>query len=455
MSTNKLISVCTLLLATSASAGLYVGSGSTEARYTFKAQVRTTSRYRMTEEHALKAAEAQVQHLFGPWSLTPIKAVPKENHTLHIEQIERTGPGNYLVTYTYDGTIVLGNFNGSSTGMQGKYPAFLPVNPAKIYRSAMQGTRNPCTDEHYQTEGDFWYFWAPAPLNQHCKLVEGTDYIVVEGEYQRIPNSRTTYPEYHRLADPSTGAITMSLFFGLDDPDENTADPDTSGDVNAANFLSVRRELLAMGFTRHKLDPGELRDLIGADPATLGGDFSVERLEKTAPRAKLQILLFFGATGIEEKSRPFHLLYQRALAKDAVLLYNGHSGLGGHLDLADIAEMEAIQMVLPQDRYQIFYFNSCTSYTYYNLKYFEQKRSASDPRGTRNLDIFANGLSTYFNVMHETDTVLIKAIHDWATQGQWTSYQEMAALIDSDNLFGINGDEDNPTEPVAEAVANP
>ena len=101
------------------------------------------------------------------------------------------------------------------------------------------------------------------------------------------------------------------------------------------------------------------------------------------------------------------------------------------------------------NRYQIFFFNSCSSYTYYNTLYFNRKRDGRrglDAKGTLNLDILANGSSTEFGV--ETDLDLVKAVILWARIGQWTSYQTLARRLDVGNLFAVNGDEDNPTQPV-------
>jgi hypothetical protein len=444
------LSALTALVASPlAHAGLYAASKSTEATYSFKAQVEASSRSTPDDARAREAIEAQVQHLFGPWSLADVKAVPKQDHTIAVESIERTGPGRYLISYSFEGTIALENIKGVNDGETGTYAAYLPVNPSKVFASAMRGERNPCTDDHYQSEGDFWYFWAPSPMRPGCRLLEGTDYVVVQGSYKRIPNTRVTYPEYHRMADPVTGAIEATLFFGLNEPEDNSKDPDQSQDINAENYLKVREELRDLGFSVERLDDAAKSKLVRKEDAR-AESFTVERLSKDTPRGPIHVLMYFGATGIDEESHAFHALYKLALEKNTFMLYNGHSGLGGHLDLASISEVSGISIHLPRDRYQVFFFNSCTSYTYYNLDYLKRKRTSQDPEGTKNLDIFANGLSTAFYVMQDSDMVLLRAIDLWATQGIWTSYQDMAKAIDSDNLFGVNGDQDNPVRPVKE-----
>lgn len=57
------------------------------------------------------------------------------------------------------------------------------------------------------------------------------------------------------------------------------------------------------------------------------------------------------------------------------MIYNGHSGLGGHLDLKAIADLQGFRIAPNKNRYQIYFFNSCTSYTYDNTTYFNRKRT--------------------------------------------------------------------------------
>jgi hypothetical protein len=79
--------------------------------------------------------------------------------------------------------------------------------------------------------------------------------------------------------------------------------------------------------------------------------------------------------------------------------------------------------------------------------YFDRKKTSSDPNGTKKLDIFTNGLSTYFSTMQTSNAALATALEaslQYATTGTaYVSYQTLAKQIDSENLFGINGDEDN------------
>ncbi len=89
--------------------------------------------------------------------------------------------------------------------------------------------------------------------------------------------------------------------------------------------------------------------------------------------------------------------------------------------------------------------HSCTSYTYYNTNYFYRKSPKSVVNRTKSLDIMNNGLETAFDERQKINLTLIHAVDDWANGKEILSYPDLADKMDMSNLFGVNGDEDNPT----------
>ncbi|MDO9182219.1 MAG: hypothetical protein Q7U04_07410, partial [Bacteriovorax sp.] len=315
------------------------------------------------------------------------------------------------------------------------YPIYLPIDPSTIYSKAMVEDRNPCTDDHYQTIGDFWYFWSPE--REGCQLKEGQDYIVINASIKRLPNTKLSYPEYQNLTDEK-GNITIHVLFGMDDPtlDRN---PLTSSDINANNYRIFRNYLLKNSYVPTTWTEQQVQSIA----KTLNGQVPfVETLQK----GKLIYRFFYGPTGINEESLGFHWFYKDALEKASIMMYEGHSGLGGHLDL-DSIEQNLGEKIKFSKRYQIYFFDSCTSYRYYNNAYFERKRTSSDPTGSKKLDIFTNGLATAFAAMpvaSQSIAVALEKALNYAKDGNgFVSYQTLTKQIDSQNLFGINGDEDN------------
>lgn len=408
---------------------LYVGSNSTEAILEFNATVELETTRNPVVKTLKKVIESQLEHIIGPMSLTQYTAVPKGDHTISDIKITNKTATAVTVGYKYKGTIVVQN------GPTSTYDVFLPVNPSKIYSASMVGSSNPCTDEHYQSEGDFWYFWSPE--RDGCKLKAGKDFVVVKAKIQRIANSKLTYPEYQNLPD-ANGYITVHVLFGMDDPTLGR-NPIKSRDINAYNYREFRNYLIKNGYKATQWNDEQVKTIA----KTLNGDAPfVETIQK----GKIAYRFFYGPTGIDEDSLGFHWFYKDALENGSIMMYEGHSGLGGHLDL-DSIEASLGETIKFNKRYQIYFFDSCTSYKYYNTAYFERKMTAADPKGTKKLDIFTNGLATAFDAMPAASAALAVALEkslNFAVNGSnFVSYQTMAKQIDSDNLFGINGDEDN------------
>lgn len=415
---------------------LYVGSDSTEAIMTFAGTVEMEKRSKPSLTEAKSHIDEQVNHLFGPMGEAEYQAVPKGDQKISNIRISAVRGQTYKISYDYRGTIVLKKGAGPT------YEIVLPVNPSSVYSAGLVGDHNPCTDEHYQAEGDFWYFWNPA--KEGCRLQEGRDYLKIKAKVQRQANTRRTFPEYDRLVDEN-GVISMTLLMGMDDP-RKQRDPNTSNDINAQNFRDIKNSFLQGGWQSRLWSENEIREVVQKRINTKDLSY-VEEFTKTSRREgrdiTLAVRVVFGPSGIDEKSTSFHYFFKDALENSSVLMYDGHSGLGGHLDLDSIEQANGFKLRPNKNRYQIYYFNSCSSYTYYNTMYFGRKSTAGDREGTKNLDIMTNGLATYFSVMHDTNFALISAIEAYASGKALVSYQTLARQIDSGNLFGINGDEDN------------
>ena len=89
--------------------------------------------------------------------------------------ISKAGQGVFRAFYNFKGTVLI------KKGPKTVYDIMLPNNPDTIYSSGQSGAHNPCTDDHYQGEGDFWYFWNPH--NPGCKLKEKQDYQIVSADF--------------------------------------------------------------------------------------------------------------------------------------------------------------------------------------------------------------------------------------------------------------------------------
>ena len=99
----------------------------------------------------------------------------------------------------------------------------------------------------------------------------------------------------------------------------------------------------------------------------------------------------------ESKNIYFAKFFKQAIENGDVVIYSGHSGLGSNLDISYL-ESKAGKFHFPVGKRQIFFFESCSGYSYY-LDLFKYSKT----RAT--IDVVTNGLSSYFETSHNILTL--------------------------------------------------
>lgn len=120
---------------------------------------------------------------------------------------------------------------------------------------------------------------------------------------------------------------------------------------------------------------------------------------------QVEVIHQLSNTDITADAKTFARTFKEAIAEGDLIIYLGHSGLGGNLDIPSLneklKEMGEGEIKFPNDKYQIFFFDSCSSYSYY-LPHFREFK----PKGK--IDIISYGLSSYFH----TSTYVFGALID-------------------------------------------
>ena len=410
-----------------------------------------------TQKEATDQINYQIQFLFGPMELGQqlgtLRAAPKESYSTKIKSISKKAGATdtWTIQYDYQGIIVV------EKSPINRYDVFLPNNPDTIYDASKIGIApnpkgkviSPCVDPMFPTRTEFWYFWSPAPAYKDCKLKVTDHYQRITGTLERHPpRYKTTYPDYTRLVDK--GVVDIHMIFGKDDY-HHGRDPYRSKDDSAKNYVTVRNEIASLGFTIRTWTMDEIKKIVPVDNVNEAP--FVEEATKTYSNGKtsIRVRLFYGQTEIEVKGhRGFHYFLRDGVKNAAILIYDGHSGLGkaSNLDEIEADQGSRFRFEFNKSKYQIFFFNSCSSFAYYNAQYFRRKRAKDDDgshKGLHNLDMISNGLSTDWKPV--PDLALVRAMDLYAEKNIWTSYQDLAKDFDTGNLNMIEGDEDNPRIP--------
>ncbi len=439
----------------------YYGARSTEAVLSFEAQAdlpwergaaglnaTRLNAAGTTRTRALSLIDAQVQHLMGIFQSESFRddfgnpGVIGETYEIHFTSATPAEEaGRVTVTYRFEGKVAFGKdaFRGGETR---NIPITLPLAADRIYQQTLnaRGTVNLCTDTHYNSEGDFWYFWDPDQAGCPLRGVEGAPLVRLQGKLKRLNNTSSSYPEYDRLygSNGNGSALEISVFFGYIGDIESTRTPIRRDDAKTA-FRFVEKELKARGFA-----VTETRDQFReySNGSTRAGINSWRVFEReTVALGKplmVRIKLLLTDTSIDSKDDTFRIHLENAFEHSDIVVYDGHSGLGANLDLASLPPIH-----FSKTKYQLYFFNGCSSYPYFRGQFFEKKG------GSKNVDIITSGLPTFANTSGPNALAFIERF----LNGETKTYQKILQELEASNaemgtyLTGVSGDEDNRWKP--------
>lgn len=416
----------------------YYGKASSEVVFRFSHFIDTSldqipgrSQATLPSESDLRRRiNRQLTYLYGSLGNHEPQGAPHE--IPEVQLVESKIFGRTLRTYyTFEGRGILEKQN-IPDGANESVTLYLPRDPDQIYRAGLRDVvrgQYPCTDREHPSEKYFWYFWDP--FKYGCPLRTNQDYDPIAAQVERLANTPVSYPHYQELMRPE--GLRIDLLMGMDDPSKEI-NPFRSLDLAAENYRAIHTELVRMGYRARIWSESDLRrissNILGWNNKP---DVFVESLRKQTTRGPVEIRFFFADTS--SQSRVFHDFMKDAIENSDVFIYAGHSGLGEYLDLNAMELMQSFEIQFPRDRQQIYFFNGCSSYPYYNWDFFQRKG------GTDTLDIVTNGLATYFSAIPSSTLAFIRALDIYAVSGVRTSYLDIINAGDSHNLLGVNGDE--------------
>jgi hypothetical protein len=433
----------------------YYGKASTEAILEFEssADIGFTQKANLSDLHknvrmrtlALEKLDAQIQHLMGTFQSQSFldefgyPGVLGESYSIEFTEFSKINSKRALVKYKFKGKVVF-HTEAFQDKLSIKVPIKLPLAADKIYALGLKGDLNKCSDVHYNSEEDFWYFWDP---DMHgCPLKGDNDNVLrIYGRLKKLLNTSSTYPEYDQLyGDNHNGSIMKtSLFLGYIDAVESLSIPNRKDDGYIA-FKEIEKSLEDLGYELKEKKDAFRENTIGSIIKGINFfRFYEKKVQTKLGKVILsQVELMLSDTDINSLDETFQRHYVKALEDSDLIAYDGHSGLGSTLNLDMLPDFS-----FKPKKYQIIYFNGCSSYPYYNGHYFSAKG------GTKFMDLITSGLPTLTN----TSMPNMMAFATPFLEGTLQSYQRLLNQIEFSNgdngtyLVGVNGDEDNKFKP--------
>lgn len=436
------------------SSSRYYGKVSTEAilEFTTVAEIPHSTNLTLTSlkgakvrEKILEKLDLQIQHLMGTFQSASFidefsyPGVLGATYDIEFLSVKNLTAKRKEIEYKFKGKVVFhsGAFKNKNTV---ELPLKLPRAYDEIYELGMKGATNKCTDHHYNSEGDFWYFWDPDM--DGCPLADNdTDVLRFNGKLKRLENTKLTYPEYDMLYGNNGNGKVMktSIFLGyIDDLKNLTTVNRQDNGYYALEYIEEALDELGYTVTEKKDAFREYADGRTVKGINFYRIYSKEITTKTGDKITSEVELMLSDTDINSEDGTFHNYLIPAMIDSDIIAYDGHSGLGANLSLDWLPTFS-----FKPKKYQMIYFNGCSSYPYFNGNYFDAKG------GTKYMDLLTSGLPT----LTDTSGPNMMAFVEPFLKGSVQSYQKLLSQIELSNgendtyLVGVNGDEDNVFQP--------
>lgn len=347
-----------------------------EVIFTYESTFITNSK-----EEAETLASAHASHFFGfmqshdmvaRYGLSPEMVggvgAPLQPMKIQIKKVKKIATGTEI-TYRSQGPFLLHKKVAQRLLRSGHLTLQLPYDLDNYYDEE-------CTDPDYPAIEEFWYFFDPYQIGCE-KLIQ--EPLARKVEITVTPAKRQVHEESPRLdllrGDNGNGEdFMMTMIHGFAESSKNKKD---EGRVGYEELNEWFRE---QGFSEKKETRSTTKEV------------RVFRKTLTAAKGKTIELIverILVDTDSESRSTAFAKYFKEAAEKSDVLYYGGHSGLGSNLDI-EFLEERAGSFKFNNKKRQIFFFDACSSYSYY-LEPFRQQKTKSK------LDVISNGLSSYFN----------------------------------------------------------
>lgn len=292
----------------------------------------------------------------------------------------RTEGSETIVTYHLNGYLLLQRWIAQSFLQQGEVTLPMPYELSDYY------DKN-CTDPVFYEASDFYYFYDP--FRKGCEHMitppEARD-VKIELRATPEPTGQTLDAKLNLLrGDNGNGsAFRIYVIHGFNESSKKR------GDEGRKGFKDLMAYFKSRGFSIQMLRNDPLRPL------------ALYRREIQGRYGTIQVEVrhLLANTDLDGKTVTFARFFKEAVENGDVIVYSGHSGLGASLNMAELKKLAGGFTFDPNKR-QIFFFEACSSYSYY-MSSFESQAARE------RIDIVSNGLESYFY----TGTAVFTAFFD-------------------------------------------
>jgi hypothetical protein len=291
--------------------------------------------------------------------------------TIKVNSVKQDEDGRTVVSYQTFGRLLMHKQAVKRAGSE--LVLRLPYDLDRVYLKK-------CTDEHYDSFGDYWYFWDP--------YREGCERLLEPGRTREVRLSLKPItsipaqdaPDFSKLRGDNGNGEVLSVYI-LNGFNENSSN---SKDEGRQNFEQIRGIFEERGYRIEELDRSP----------RIPRNRYVKELKWSGVKMTVEVIHQLANTSIDADAKTFARTFKDAVENGDIVAYLGHSGLGSNLDIPSLnyklQQMGEGELRFNKSKYQIFFFDACSSYSYY-LPHFR------DVKTPGSIDIVSYGLSSYFH----------------------------------------------------------
>ena len=224
----------------------------------------------------------------------------------------------------------------------------------------------PCTSQYDNSRDAFYYYWSHSWEN--CP--DGfQDFLhEVQADFQPQAEDEQITPAYGKLMAQNKGkSLDATILYGVDENFRET-------DFGVQSFRAAVRKIRDL---KNKLNQNIFSELKPSEKLKNKYVFKLSSpaLDGTIARTRLHLVL------VNPDDQKFRRQAQAALQHD-IIAYNGHSNDGDYFRLKKFFSSRRPRL---NNDYQIFFIDSCSSYTFYHANLFQDKTG-----GSKNLHLVLN-----------------------------------------------------------------
>lgn len=297
------------------------------------------------------------------------------------------------IRYQLDGLLLMHKQAAEALLPRGEWEISLPYQIDNFYSEK-------CVAPDEAEPSAFWYFYEPFRRGCEDLRREPLARSVTLRLSPASPVGNLSAGLSQLRGDNGNGKLFQVMSInGFDESSTKKSDDGRS------DYLKLNRWLVTQGFTQTVIAKYKNRP--------------IHQFEKTFRDSEGQEILFrivrlLADTDLDSgKTVTFAKFFRDALKNSDVVIYEGHSGMGTNLNLQDIEKRAGGPVEFDRQKKQLFFFDACSSYSYY-LGMFRGKKAP----GT--LAVITNGLASLFDPDISISRQLYQVLFDFTAEPTWS-----------------------------------